>query len=46
MFSPLVIDISPNLIKDLQLIAEQVENYYITSEAKIFRPMESPLGHA
>lgn len=44
MASPLVFDISPNLVKDLQGLIEQVEYYYIMSEAKMFRPMEFPVG--
>lgn len=44
MASPLVFDISPNLVKDLQGLIEQVEYYYIVSEARVFRPMEFPGG--
>ena len=44
MLSPLVFDVSPNLIKDLQALTEQIEYFYIMNEAHVFRPMEFPIG--
>lgn len=44
MISPLIIDISPNLIKDLRQFGESIEYYYLMSEVIVFKPMENPKG--